>query len=71
MSWKVLDNFIILHEFFQPLDCPHSGFYRQLTYLAYLVVASLICTVHRSYVSFLPVCPTIMSLADVAAIHQQ
>ena len=69
--WEVLDNFLLYQEFFQPLDRPHDGFYRRKTYPAHLAVASLIWGVLRSYVGLLPIRPTIMSLGDVAAIHQQ
>ena len=71
MGYEVLDNFLILNEFFQSMYHPHGGFYQHPNYPAYQAVVSLICAMYHLYVSFLPVCLAIMTLADITAICNQ
>ena len=70
-SIEVLNDYLLEHEWFQPLERPVGGYYRRPSYPAFRAVIDLISAVNRSVVQLLPFRSIMLNTNEVKRIHQQ
>ena len=71
VSPEVLHDYLVEHEWFQPLERPVGGYYRRPSYPAFRAVTDLIGAMNRSIVQLLPIRSIMLDTNEVRRIHAQ
>ena len=70
-SIEVLNDYLLEHEWFQPLERPVGGYYHRPSYPAFRAVTDLIGAVNPSVVQLLPIRSIMLDTNEVRRIHIQ